>query len=557
MATNDTANVLSESLLNLLQDENGKKEANPEVLRLLVCHRFQDDLKEKGFGSLWFNLQQCGWVFVSQDATYHYNNDELVLQNAKEVVKYLDQGSVAPVYNHLQHREQSNDQHQQQLFHKARLDMVRCIIEKRKKTKMPAEEAKHQSTEDNNEPNETSGREKKSPRRPKRQSSNTDQSSSSIKFDQGADMNLQNKKPKKRRNAAKKQAEENDGVGSAKRLSLQHVAEMFEQQAENLTPDYTRPHHSMWKFLLSTNHSLLFYGVGSKRNLLNIFCDKRLEEYGDTLTVDAFDTECTVDGILSLIRDTFLGGTEPEFDINHSVQFRLGVFPNYGQHDPLTKRAAAIGQALGKVHSERRSPLYIIVHSIEDLGTDSQALAALVVHSAIDRHITTVRLVASIDDCTEAQFLWSRQTSANFSWMWLNINTDEPFLEEMKRGLIQEASSVKRVGTKKHTMEGNEFANVLRTLSPRHAQLLKELAEHQYQKLSSGSADLLAAKTQWKQLFELCRNKLLTTHEAHFRTQIHELIDHGLIKKSQKDNDVWIPMGMKELQAIMAFGDGT
>lgn len=61
---------------------------------------------------------------------------------------------------------------------------------------------------------------------------------------------------------------------------------------------------SQWKFLLSTNHSLLFHGFGSKRILLNQFASE-LRSCGDVLTLDGHDSDINISSILDVIVVSF------------------------------------------------------------------------------------------------------------------------------------------------------------------------------------------------------------------------------------------------------------
>ena len=60
-----------------------------------------------------------------------------------------------------------------------------------------------------------------------------------------------------------------------------------------------------WKFLLLTNHSLLFWGVGSKQILLHRFVTEHLD--GDICEIDGYDNVLTIESILDLLSDQWLG----------------------------------------------------------------------------------------------------------------------------------------------------------------------------------------------------------------------------------------------------------
>ena len=55
-----------------------------------------------------------------------------------------------------------------------------------------------------------------------------------------------------------------------------------------------------WKFYLASNHSLLLYGLGSKKNLLTKFAQQCLQKDGDTMIIDGFVKEVTIEEKLDI-----------------------------------------------------------------------------------------------------------------------------------------------------------------------------------------------------------------------------------------------------------------
>ena len=56
-----------------------------------------------------------------------------------------------------------------------------------------------------------------------------------------------------------------------------------------------------WRYLMSTHHSVLLHGFGSKRSLLNDFAETILPHDGDVLTLDGYDRTIGIDGILTAL----------------------------------------------------------------------------------------------------------------------------------------------------------------------------------------------------------------------------------------------------------------
>ena len=68
----------------------------------------------------------------------------------------------------------------------------------------------------------------------------------------------------------------------------------------DISQQYLHANVSEWEFLLSTNHSLLFHGFGSKRFLLNEFANE-LKSSGDVLILDGLDPDINISSVLDLI----------------------------------------------------------------------------------------------------------------------------------------------------------------------------------------------------------------------------------------------------------------
>ena len=197
---------------------------------------------------------------------------------------------------------------------------------------------------------------------------------------------------------------------------------------------YVEQHGAELKFLLNTNHSLLFHGVGSKKRLLNNFVDSELRMHGDVLTLNGYDPNINIAQILDILVTLFLNGVEPSpvpliQVAAESRECGIGLLRTPNQlTSHVVRRAIAIAKALGDRHPR---PIYLVIHNIDGVGLrneDAQrALSVLVVHSNVlncakrdeivveDRRI--VRIAASLDHVDVPIIMWDIETMNNYSWV--------------------------------------------------------------------------------------------------------------------------------------------
>ena len=356
-----------------------------------------------------------------------------------------------------------------------------------------------------------------------------------------------------------------------------------------------------WKFLLTTNHSLLLYGLGSKRTILNQFAYTVLgsKSYGDCgangdlLVLDGYDKDITISDILDLIVDYWLDGDTPE---SKDISYKLGVnekflsrsmarvgvsYPSNQLVDrDILSKAICISRALSKKvefqPSKSRRPLYLVIHTMDGIGlrnhTSQQALAALVHHSYLDNGMNVIRLIASIDHVNAPAVLWNSCTRSSFNWMWKQVHTYRPYVEETtesnlvdieqsirnkKRGKRSSGTTgERRVGFAAGTADpvDDRVFSVLQSLSPRHTEALKQLAELQLEEINKMKEAAAAASRSdkdtsskgkkkkndydneiWVNYIDLmrqCQLKCVATDQA-LRNYLKELCDQEIVEKRQ------------------------
>jgi origin recognition complex subunit 2 len=160
-----------------------------------------------------------------------------------------------------------------------------------------------------------------------------------------------------------------------------------------------------WRFLISTNHSILFFGAGSKRNLLNQLCEQELDTEGYALAIDGYDSHVTVEALLDLLVALFLNGKEPipmasMIAMKDGDDQRGGISNPWKAHE-LVERAITVSRALAQEASISLVPIFLVIHNLDGESFRNtlaqESLAALLVNSNVANGVASIRLVASVD----------------------------------------------------------------------------------------------------------------------------------------------------------------
>jgi origin recognition complex subunit 2 len=539
----------------------------------LCCLRLRFSFGNEQFSNFYMDLLKAGWTYVAHEQKYlppdASKEDANNLLTAKEVQQHLDYFSLAgtivsDLWDASKKPVPKLAAGQEERWRRLRDDVICHHYERRLKSPSNSDMDK----DDTETTNRTTARAKNTTttsdttntrRQPPRQARI---SSSITEVDHGAGMYMNKdkiqakEKAKKKSLIAAKQQQSTDEDDSApfERLSLEECISKGKEysnlpQVEKNEAKY-KEHFKDWRFLLGTNHSILLYGFGSKRPLLNEFAEKELSKEGYALTLDGFDPEITMEGILSLLVEMCLDGIEPspltlslpgfeneDFTKLEKIQKddtsnQPKLVVHYRIKDPL-QRAQAIAHAIVPKLAEKLFPLFLVVHNLEGLQnrTDQEILSTLVANGKTENKIPVIRLVASIDDVDAPAVLWNEKSSTNFRWIWQEVHTYRPHTDELVLLAPDEikttASGKKRKpsGRQPKAFQGaDRLMDVLKNLATRYTEVMQNLATLQLQVMNPGNQ-----KAEWvdvAQLLQQCLNKCTVKCENQLRNFLVELEDH-------------------------------
>ncbi|KAM4727966.1 origin recognition complex subunit 2 isoform 2-T2 [Anableps anableps] len=252
-----------------------------------------------------------------------------------------------------------------------------------------------------------------------------------------------------------------------------------------------RKHFTKWMLQLQLGFSVLVYGLGSKKALLEDFRVSHLSQEIH-LVINGFFPSITLKSILNALTCEVL---------EHQGTFRT---PSDQIH--------FITQTL------KDSPdlhVYLLIYNI-----DGPMLRGEKTQSALGQlaSLPNLHLVASIDHIN-APLVWDQFKQSQFNWLWWECVTFQHYTEETsyENSLLVQQTSVLALSSLTH---------VLRSLTPNARGIFKLLVKFQLENKDNPSYSGLS----FQDFYQRCREAFLVNSDLTLKTQLTEFRDHKLIR---------------------------
>ncbi|XP_061746069.1 origin recognition complex subunit 2 [Nerophis ophidion] len=255
--------------------------------------------------------------------------------------------------------------------------------------------------------------------------------------------------------------------------------------------DKHKQHFSKWMLQLQLGFSVLLYGLGSKKFLLEDFRLSYLSQHMH-LVVNGFFPSITLKSILNALTCDIL---------EHQGSFRTP-----------SDQIQYISRAL------RESPdrhIYLLINNI-----DGPMLRGEKTQSALGQlaSLPNVHLVATIDHIN-APLVWDQFKQSQFNWLWWECVTFQHYAEETS---YENSLLVQQTGA----LALSSLTHVLRSLTPNARGIFKLLVEFQLENKDNPSYTGLS----FQDFYQRCRESFLVNSDLTLRTQLTEFRDHKLIR---------------------------
>ncbi|KAM4551473.1 origin recognition complex subunit 2 [Odontesthes bonariensis] len=252
-----------------------------------------------------------------------------------------------------------------------------------------------------------------------------------------------------------------------------------------------KKHFNKWMLQLQLGFSVLVYGLGSKKALLEDFRVSHLSQEIH-LVVNGFFPSITLKSILNALTCEVL---------EHQGSFRTP-----------SDQIQFVTQTL------RDSPdlhVYLLIHNI-----DGPMLRGEKAQSALGQlaSLPNLHLVASLDHIN-APLVWDQFKQSQFNWLWWECVTFQHYTEETS---YENSLLVQQTGA----LALSSLTHVLRSLTPNARGIFKLLVGFQLENKDNPSYTGLS----FQDFYQRCREAFLVNSDLTLRTQLTEFRDHKLIR---------------------------
>ncbi|XP_033507361.2 origin recognition complex subunit 2 [Epinephelus lanceolatus] len=275
-----------------------------------------------------------------------------------------------------------------------------------------------------------------------------------------------------------------------------------------------RKHFSKWMLQLQLGFSVLVYGLGSKKSLLEDFRVSQLAQEVH-LVVNGFFPSITLKSILNALTCEVL---------EHQGSFRTP-----------SDQIQFITQTL------KDSPdlhVYLLIHNIDGLMLRGEKTQSALGQLAA---LPNLHLVASLDHIN-APLVWDQFKQSQFNWLWWECVTFKHYAEETS---YENSLLVQQTGA----LALSSLTHVLRSLTPNARGIFKLLVKFQLENKDNPSYTGLS----FQDFYQRCREAFLVNSDLTLRTQLTEFRDHKLIRTRKGADGVECLIVAVDASTLMDF----
>lgn len=319
--------------------------------------------------------------------------------------------------------------------------------------------------------------------------------------------------------------------------------ELFHHEEKSMLQSAYKGMFSQWVFELSEGFSLLFYGLGSKRELLTDFVCSKIDPDIPIMAINGYNGSVQFKEILNNVADILLDGlvdADSRKRMPKDVNMLLKILV-----DTMEEQ------------EDRSVKLAVLCHNIdgESLRIDKTSTWMAQLMS-----IRQIWFVASVDHIM-APLIWDSAKLASYNFVWHDVTTFAPYTVEtsfddpLLLGKKSEASGAKGV------------KYVLESVTPNHRALFRNLIYCQLEelhnaaekrKLGDDEAGAMVGNNSlsvdYDKVLTECLNELTVSNKKDFHEKLKEFMDHKMVVSfddSMGTKKLYIPFSKDVIQQIL------
>lgn len=324
------------------------------------------------------------------------------------------------------------------------------------------------------------------------------------------------------RRKKRKQGEEDDGNGrcSSVQCDLRLLSDWFEKcdgyLPRGVIREYTNAERLFprWLTYLAAGFNLVIFGLGSKRKLVQNFCDKQLQDY----------TYIVVDGFQPAVNSHIIFQC-----LEKNLSLKVVV---------TTKNQLEYANAIGRAIDNRNEDVVLVLHNIDGPGLRATLEQRALAEFAKAKH---THIIATVDHVNKS-LLWTQKLLNAFNFLFINVNTMQAYKTEVFAGYSKLLGLNPKGSGYMHTFASLDV--VWMSLTNNSRSLLQLITSYYYRKKKP---------VEFFELFHLARDEFLVSTDAALRQHLNEYNDHRLIlRKRHSDGNEYISIAVEE-RTMMEF----
>ncbi|KAJ1296443.1 hypothetical protein BS78_01G301300 [Paspalum vaginatum] len=313
------------------------------------------------------------------------------------------------------------------------------------------------------------------------------------------------------------------------RASLAEIPPKHEEEVEALTSSY-KNQYCNWLFELRCGFSLLMYGFGSKKRLLEDFASITLTDF-TVIVINGYLPSVNLKQVIATIAEMFWD------QIKAKRKRQPGTRSQLSQPFPSQSTDDIISFLKHQTSDDVDDRVCLLIHNIDGPALrDAESQQCLAQVSLCPQ----VRVIASIDH-VNAPLLWDKKmVHTQFKWSWNHVPTFAPYKVEGVFYPLILASGGPAQTTKTALV-------VLQSLTPNAQSVFRVLAEYQ---LANEKEEGMPVSS----LYTKCRERFLVSSQVTLNSHLTEFKDHDLVKirkHSDGQDCLHIPLGSDALEKLL------